>query len=441
MARATNVATEPLGTGDPEQIGGYRLLGRLGVGGMGVVYLAETEAGPVAVKTLRRADAVDPMFRARFRAEASHAGQIGSAHTARLIEDGSDASTPYLVTEYLDGPPLAAVVHEDEPLPSDALYAVAIGVADALAAIHAAGIIHRDVKPSNVLLTPGGPRVIDFGIARTLDGADGMTQTGLVVGSPGWVAPERLTGSPATPATDVYGWGLLVAYAGTGRHPFGPGTPSELTEHVLTRRPDLQGLGEPLHSLAAAALSRTPAERPRSDELRQALMAPRSEPTAALAVDHLWTTVRDVTAIASTWALPAVVPVPGRRIAPTAAWLAAILLASGAAAAGVFFLAGQDDAPPLKPDSIITTITEKAKSESPKTRNTTRVPQQTVPVPSDSATPKPTTTPSPTLSATPSKTASEAPEPDTETPAGDDAGKPTEKADAPVASENEKENQ
>jgi serine/threonine protein kinase len=161
-------------------------------------------------------------------------------------------------------------------------------VADALAAIHAAGFVHRDVKPSNVLLDESGPRLIDFGIARSLDAADGLTQTGMLIGSPGWVAPERLSGGAAVAASDIFGWGQLVAYAATGQHPFGPGDPQQLTERTLTLAPDLTGLREPLLSLVGAALSKDPLVRPTASALLSELLIPRDEPTAEMAVATLW---------------------------------------------------------------------------------------------------------------------------------------------------------
>lgn len=273
--------------GDPAEAGRYRLVGRLGFGGMGVVYLGlDPDTGErVAVKTLHAADVRDPDLRLRFRAEADCAGKVASRRTARVLSDGSGQDPPYLVTEFIDGPTLSQVLSAHGPLGEGALQEMAIGVADALAAVHAAGIVHRDVKPSNVLLDSSGPRLIDFGIARPLDAVDGPTRTGLVVGSPGWVAPERLTRAPAATATDVFGWGQLIAYAATGRHPFGPGT---AVQAARAAGPDLRGLGEPLRGLVEAALAEDPRLRPEAPDLLSTLLFPRTEQTAALAVASLW---------------------------------------------------------------------------------------------------------------------------------------------------------
>ncbi|HEX2317240.1 MAG TPA: serine/threonine-protein kinase [Thermomonospora sp.] len=279
----------PLAPGDPTEMGPYRLLGRLGTGGMGLVYLGTTGGDAlVAVKTLNPSLSIDPEARRRFRAEAGYARRIGSCCIARVVEDGSDRTRPYLVTEYISGPPLSQVVQEKGPLSATAQHAVAIGIADALVAIHEAGIAHRDIKPSNVLLSDDGPRVIDFGIAHPLDGSGGDTQAGVVMGSPGWIAPERLTGGPSDAACDVFGWGLVVAYACTGRHPFGEGDGGQLAERILTFRPDLAGMKEPLRSLVEAALAKDPALRPTAEDILGTLLQPRAEATAALAVAELW---------------------------------------------------------------------------------------------------------------------------------------------------------
>ncbi|WP_157995764.1 serine/threonine-protein kinase [Thermomonospora amylolytica] len=281
----------PLLPADPRTVGGHRLLGRLGNGGMGLVYLGESKdprGGLVAVKTLHPAHAADPEARRRFRDEAAHTRRIGSCCIARVIEDGSDRAQPYLVTEYIEGPPLSQVVQERGALPHDQVYAIALGVADALVAVHRAGVVHRDVKPSNVLLAADGPRIIDFGIAHPLEGAEGPTRDGVVMGSPGWIAPERLTGGTAGAACDVFGWGMLIAYAATGRHPFGEGDGEQLAHGILTLPPDLAGVREPLRRLVEAALAKDPALRPTAEDLLSALLKPCAEETAALAVEQLW---------------------------------------------------------------------------------------------------------------------------------------------------------
>ncbi|MQY03913.1 serine/threonine-protein kinase [Actinomadura macrotermitis] len=279
----------PLAAGDPPVIGRCALLGRLGAGGMGVVYLGRAPDGRrVAVKTLHPAMAGDPEARRRFHGEAAYAQRVASFCTARVLEDGSHRDRPYIVTEYIEGPPLSRVVERRGPLPPGAVTAVGIGVAVALVAIHGAGLVHRDLKPANVLLAPSGPRVIDFGIACEPEPAEALTEAGMVMGSPGWIAPERLTGGAATAAADVFGWGCLVAYAATGRHPFGTGPMEGLAERIMHLRPDLDGLEEPLRPLVTAALAKDPADRPAAVELLHGLLSLRADGDAVAAIARLW---------------------------------------------------------------------------------------------------------------------------------------------------------
>ncbi|GAB3986603.1 hypothetical protein GCM10029978_102570 [Actinoallomurus acanthiterrae] len=270
----------PLEIDDPVSIGGHSLVARLGSGGMGVVYLGRDQNGRlVAVKTARPEDADDPDVRLRFQSEANCARRVPAGWTARVLADGTAERPPYLVTEYVDGPSLAHIVDTDGPLRPEQLRALATGVARALAAIHGAGLVHRDLKPANVLLTPTGPRIIDFGIAQRLPASGGPTKDGVVMGSPGWIPPERLTGRPATSASDVFGWGCLVAYAGTGRNPFGQGDGDEVAGRTIHDPPDLDGLHEPLRPLVTEALAKDPAERPRTAELLARLGGDVTAPT------------------------------------------------------------------------------------------------------------------------------------------------------------------
>ncbi|GGM82408.1 hypothetical protein GCM10010106_31280 [Thermopolyspora flexuosa] len=259
----------PLRAGDPARIGGYTLLGCLGEGGMGTVYLGADPAGrPVAVKLLRREYAADPGLVARFRAEVAHTRRVVSPHTARVLGSGvTGDGRPYLVTEYIEGISLAERVGEAGPLEPALLLETAYGTAAALAAIHAAGLVHRDLKPANVILSAAGPRVIDFGIARALRHATVETLTGEVVGSPGWWAPEQVTGGEVTPAADIFAWGCLVAYAASGIHPFGEGDPLTMAERVVHADPRLGHLPRPLDHLVRRALSRSPAPRPTAPEI------------------------------------------------------------------------------------------------------------------------------------------------------------------------------
>jgi hypothetical protein len=267
----------PLRASDPAVIGAYRLLGRLGEGGMGTVYLAMGEAGRmVALKMIRVDRAGDEEFRRRFRGEVKRARQVPPFCTAEVIDADPDHDPPYLVVEYVDGPSLAAVVDERGPLTAANLHGLAIGVATALTAIHGAGVIHRDLKPTNVLLPPGSPKVIDFGIARALQGTDMGTSTGTVIGTVSYMAPERFdaaTGGTLTAAADVFAWGAVVAYAGTGRTPFGGDSPEVTAVRIMTQPPDLDGLASPLRDLVEQALAKDPAARPTARELLDELLA------------------------------------------------------------------------------------------------------------------------------------------------------------------------
>jgi eukaryotic-like serine/threonine-protein kinase len=258
----------PVEPGDPAEIGGCAVAGRLGAGGTGVVYLGRDRSGGlVAVKVAHAGLAGDEEVRARFRAEAACLRRVPAPYTARLLTDGTDRTPPYLVTDYLAGRSLKEVVQDNGPLAAEQLRGLAAGVARTLVAVHRADLIHRDLKPANVLLTAAGPKVIDFGIAQHSPASGGPTGTGMVVGSVGWIAPERLTRHPATPASDVFGWGCLVAYAGTARNPFGSGGAEAMAARAICRPPDLDGLDASLRPLVAAALAKTPADRPTAEDL------------------------------------------------------------------------------------------------------------------------------------------------------------------------------
>ncbi|MFI0373733.1 serine/threonine-protein kinase [Actinomadura sp. 1N219] len=261
----------PLEPADPREVGGHTLLGRLGSGGMGTVYLGAdpVSGGRVAVKTIHPHLAGDPSYRRRFLDEAYLAGRVASFCTARVLAHGEEEGRPYLVTEYVGGVSLHDRLVDDGPLRAADLHGVAVGVASALAAIHAAGLVHRDLKPANVMLTLSGCRVIDFGIARSQDSISVTAATGKVLGTPGWMAPEVLIGGPATPAADVFAWGCLIAHAGTGRMPIG-GDPATL--RTASDEPDLSGLPAPLVPAVRAALARNPVDRPTASDLLLALV-------------------------------------------------------------------------------------------------------------------------------------------------------------------------
>ncbi|AXE78736.1 serine/threonine-protein kinase [Streptomyces atratus] len=273
---------------DPRSIGAYRLLGRLGAGGMGQVYLARSDRGrTVAIKLVRGELAEQQEFRDRFRHEVRAARQVGSTWTAPVLDADTEAAVPWVATGYVAGPSLHATVTGRSrtpegatsgaygPLPERSVHILGAGLTHALQAIHAAGLIHRDLKPSNILLTIDGPRVIDFGIARALDTVTdgGVTRTGALVGSPGFMAPEQVRGERVTPACDVFCLGSVLAYASTGRLPFG-GADSEahaLMFRIAQEEPDLTGVPVDLVDLVRDCLHKDPGARPTTDAILERL--------------------------------------------------------------------------------------------------------------------------------------------------------------------------
>ncbi|CAM5657333.1 Serine/threonine-protein kinase PknD [Streptomyces microflavus] len=275
---------DKLGPDDPHRIGAYRLLGRLGEGGMGQVFLARSDRGrTVALKLVRRELAEQPEFRARFRQEVRAAHQVGGAWTAPVLDSDTEAPVPWVATGYVAGPSLHRVVSGRPgapvaesgaygPLPVRSVQLLGSGLAHALQHIHGAGLIHRDLKPSNVLLTIDGPRVIDFGIARALESlADGdLTRTGAMIGSPGFMAPEQVRGERVTTACDVFCLGSVLAYAASGRLPFGAaesGGVHALMFRITQEDPDLTGVPAELAGVVRDCLAKDPAARPSPDEI------------------------------------------------------------------------------------------------------------------------------------------------------------------------------
>ena len=260
------MARTPLRPEDPTRIGLYRLTARLGSGGMGVVYLGVAwDGSPVAVKVLRPELAGDQEFRARFGREVAALVRVKGACTVRVIEADSQSSTPFVVTEYAQGPSLSEHIDKYGSVDTSMLPGLAAGLAEALTVIHAAGIMHRDLKPSNIILTDAGPKVIDFGIARRQD-TTGMTKTGMMVGSMGFMAPEQISGHPS-PATDIFAWGVTVAYAATGRSPFGAGNAHSILYRIMYGDADIAAVPDSLRSLVGAALAKDPQSRPTARQL------------------------------------------------------------------------------------------------------------------------------------------------------------------------------
>ncbi|WP_369145901.1 bifunctional serine/threonine-protein kinase/ABC transporter substrate-binding protein [Streptomyces sp. R44] len=265
---------QPLKKADPSVLAGYRLLGRLGTGGMGVVYLARSAGGALAALKLIRAEhAADPGFRARFRREATAAERITGRWVVRVLGADPEAREPWLATEYVPGPSLAEAVALHGALPEPTVRALGARLADALDGMHAAGLVHRDVKPGNVLLALDGPRLIDFGIAR-VSGATALTATDAMIGTPGFLAPEqaRIAGAGEVgPAADVFSLGCVLAYALTGRRPFGTGGVAAVVYRTVHEEPDLDGLPGPLLPLVEACLAKDAVDRPGAAEVRDAL--------------------------------------------------------------------------------------------------------------------------------------------------------------------------
>ncbi|WP_457464657.1 serine/threonine-protein kinase [Streptomyces sp. TE5632] len=257
----------------PGRIGAYRLLARLGAGGMGYVYLARSDRGrTVAVKLVREELAQQEEFRARFRQEVQAARQVGGAWTAPVLDADTEAPVPWVATGYVAGPSLQQVVGQDHgALPERSVRILAAGLAHALKDIHAAGIVHRDLKPSNVLVTIDGPRVIDFGIARAMETVTdgGLTRTGALVGSPGFMAPEQVRGDRITSACDVFCLGSVLAYAATGELPFGTANSGvhALMFRIAQEEPDLGRVPEGLADLVKDCLKKDPAQRPTLDRI------------------------------------------------------------------------------------------------------------------------------------------------------------------------------
>ncbi|MBP8534332.1 DUF4328 domain-containing protein [Streptomyces sp. MK37H] len=267
---------ENLGAQDPRWIGEYRLLGKLGEGGMGRVYLARSARGrTVAVKLVQAELARQADFRGRFKREVEAARRVGGQWTAPVLDADTDAEVPWVATGYIGGPSLHSVVAEDfGALPERSLRILANGLALALRDIHGAGLVHRDLKPSNILVTIDGPRVIDFGIARALDAVGtttggNLTMTGAVVGSPGFMSPEQVRGEPVTAASDVFCLGSVLAFAATGRQPFGnlDSGIHALMYRIAQEEPDLVGLPDGARGLVTACLDKDPAKRPSVEEL------------------------------------------------------------------------------------------------------------------------------------------------------------------------------
>jgi protein kinase-like protein len=300
-------AGPPPALGDPERVGPYQILRRLGAGGMGTVFLGRAGDGSqVAVKVLRPELAGDPSFLRMFRHEVAAARRVVGFCTARVLDADISGPLPYLVTEYVEGVRLDRAIAASGRLSATDLEGLAVGMAAALTAIHGAGVVHRDLKPSNVLLSYFGPKVIDFGIARALD-ASASTATGKLMGSPGWMAPEQFAQRPVTTAVDIFVWGSLVAYAGTGRRPFGQGTVVEIVHRIRHEPPDLEGLEGRLRALVEGCMVKQPEQRPSAKAVLLELLGDHADPDPQAAATQR---------LQQSWAPPAATIQPPAAAAP-----------------------------------------------------------------------------------------------------------------------------
>ncbi len=268
-------SVEPLADYDPREVGGFRLQARLGAGGMGRVYLGYSPGGrPVAVKVVHPELARDPEFMRRFRREVAAAQAVSDAYTAAVVGAGPGDSPPWLATTFVSGPSLAELVRGAGPLPEGAVWRLAGGLAEALQAIHAQGLVHRDLKPGNILIAADGPRVIDFGISRATDGTV-VTATRMTIGTPAYMSPEQAEGRPVGPSSDIFSLGSVLTFAATGVAPFdsGGGEMFAVAYRVVNSEPSLSGVPAALLPLIGGCLAKDPAGRPALAELMRSVAA------------------------------------------------------------------------------------------------------------------------------------------------------------------------
>ncbi|MFE2291579.1 WD40 repeat domain-containing serine/threonine protein kinase [Streptomyces sp. NPDC059452] len=330
---------EPLAPSDPRRIGPYQLEGRLGAGGMGQVFLGTSAGGRgVAVKVIRPELAATAQFRARFAREVEAARRVSGFHTAQIVDADPEAASPWLAAEYIPGPTLQQVVTAQGPLPPEAVLRLGAGIAEGLAAVHNCHLVHRDLKPGNVILAADGPRIIDFGIAHAAD-AGPMTHPGTVIGTYAYMSPEQIrTPAQVTPASDVFSLGSVLAFAATGRGPFDASTVLAIIHRVTSEAPVLTGIavGSPLHVLVGHCLTKDPAGRPPTSEIlrRLAVTAPATPPAPAMPP------------------LPAATPAVGRPIRRRALLFGGVAATTAAVAVPAAFVLWPKDAPsPAEPQS------------------------------------------------------------------------------------------
>ncbi len=302
----------PLRVTDPREVGGYGLVGRLGEGGQGVVFLAVSGAGTqVALKVLPAT--TDSQVRSRFLKEVAAAQRVARFCTAQVLDAGIFERRPFIVSEYVDGPSLVEVVEQDGPRGGSALERIAVATLTALGAVHAAGMVHRDLKPANILLGPDGPVVIDFGLATV----PGMTTTGLsgpaAMGTPAYMAPEQLAGERVTAAADMWSWAVSMTFAGTGKLPFSGESLTAMAFAILNGEPSVGRLPEPLGCLVRRCLNKDPALRPSARDALSELVAAGAQPVGPLPPQAATVAVDDQAS--SSPAAPVEMPEPPQRIA------------------------------------------------------------------------------------------------------------------------------
>jgi Protein kinase domain len=312
-----------------ERLGPYRLGERLGEGGMGTVYLAaDPDDRPVAIKVLRQGVPAEATARHRLAREVETMRRIHSPFVAEVVDADVEGSPPYIVTRYVAGRTLEDLVTAEGPLTGPALARLASGLAAALTAVHAAGVVHRDLKPGNVMLVDGEPVVIDFGIAQALDSTR-LTMTGMFMGTPGYLAPEVIEGKPSGPAADVHSWAATMAYAATGRPPFGTGQFEAIFYRIVHGQPELDCMPAPLLPIVLAALARDPSRRPSAPDLAELAAALNPEtlvPAPPGAASHALSAAAavELSSSATRTALDMASPPPSGSLqtaqAPTPAW-------------------------------------------------------------------------------------------------------------------------
>ncbi|MFB7896352.1 serine/threonine-protein kinase [Streptomyces xiamenensis] len=350
----------PLGPNDPREMAGYELLASIGSGGMGSVYLSYTRGGqPVALKVVRGEFAEDPDFRRRFAAEVRAARRVQGLYTVPVLDSNTEGAAPWLATAYVPGLSLAEALRRHGPLPLETVLLLVAGVAEALISIHAVGVVHRDLKPGNVLLATEGPKVIDFGIAQAAD-STALTGTDVRVGTPAYMAPEQIMGNPpAGPGTDVFALGIIAHFAATGGHPFGEGGAHGLMYRIVQEDPYLARAPEALRPMIAACLAKNPAQRPEPAQVVE--MCRSLSPGQTLQRRDSWLPAGLATQVSQRHGtqpptpppLPATAPTvppptapkPRRTMAIALATTAVLAAVAGGATAALLLTDGDDDTP------------------------------------------------------------------------------------------------